>query len=147
MATLNIADLSAEQCEIWQAEQKYWALVKERDTEGLIALAHDRVTVWPHIAPAPMDSAAFREDARTRGERDSVAAYELSFHAIEVYGDAAIVYYTAVVTNVITQPDAATGRQSCIMHTWLKHRDAWRLAGGMSRSTPAATPLNQGRPR
>src|SRR5262245_28027823 len=91
MATLNVADLSPEQCEIWQAEQKYWALVKERDTEGLVALAHDRVTAWPHIAPAPMDSAHFREDARTRGERDSVATYELSFHAIEVHGDAAIV--------------------------------------------------------
>jgi len=40
------------------------SLVKERNAEGLIALAHDRITVWPHIAPAP------REDARTRGERD-----------------------------------------------------------------------------
>jgi hypothetical protein len=82
MATLHFADLSPEQREIWQAEQTYWALVKERDTEGLIALAHDRVAVLPHVAPAPMDSVGFREDARIRGERDRIAVYELSFHAI-----------------------------------------------------------------
>ncbi len=28
MVTLNVADLSPEQREIWQAEQAYWALVK-----------------------------------------------------------------------------------------------------------------------
>ena len=56
MATLNVAVLSSEQREIWQAEQAYWALVKNRDIEGLIGLAHDRVTAWPHVASAPMDS-------------------------------------------------------------------------------------------
>ena len=40
MATLHFADLSPEQRDIWQAEQAYRALAKERDTEGLIALAH-----------------------------------------------------------------------------------------------------------
>ena len=126
MATLHFADLSPEQRDIWQAEQAYWALAKERDTEGLIALAHERVTVWPHFAPAPMDSVHVRENARIRVERferDPVAAYELSFHAIEVHGDAAIAYYTVAVTNSTT----------CITHTWIKDRGAWRLAGGMSR--------------
>ena len=131
MVTLNVADLSPEQREIWQAEQAYWALVKARDAEGLIALAHDRITVWPHIAPSPIDSVHFREDARTRGARDPIAAYELSFHAIEVHGDTAIVYYTAVVTS-----SATLHRRSSTTHTWIKDRDAWRLAGGMSRWIP-----------
>ena len=133
MATLHFADLSPEQREIWQAEQAYWALVKERDTEGWIALAHDRVAVWPHVAPVPMNSVRFREDARIRGERDRIAAYELSFHAIEVHGDAAIVYYTVAISSGSTPPDAAPDRRSCITHTWIKDRGASRLAGGVSR--------------
>jgi hypothetical protein len=42
-----------------------------------------------------------------------------------VHGDAAIAYYTVAVTNSTT----------CITHTWIKDRGAWRLAGGMSRLT------------
>jgi hypothetical protein len=75
MVTPNVVYLSPEQREIWRAEQAYWALVKQRDAEGLIALAHGRITVWPHIAPAPIDSVHFREDARTRGERDPIASW------------------------------------------------------------------------
>jgi hypothetical protein len=127
MTTLNIADLSPEQREIWQAEQEYWALAKKGDAEGLIALAHDRVTAWPHIAAAPMDSARFREDARMRGERDAIAAYEVSFHLIEMHGDAALVYYTVATTRSTIPPGL---RRACIAHTWIRHCGAWRLAGG-----------------
>jgi ketosteroid isomerase-like protein len=135
MATLNVAVLSSEQREIWQAERAYWALVKNRDVEGLIGLAHDRVTAWPHVASAPMDSVGFREDARMRGERDAIAAYELSFHTIEVHGDTAIVYYTVAAISSTTPPDAAAPgkRRACITHTWIRDCGAWRLAGGMSR--------------
>lgn len=130
MATLDVADLSPEQREIWQAEQEYWATAQKRDVEGLLTLVHHRITVWPHFAPAPMDSLQVRKDARIRVERD-LAAYELSFHAITVYGDAAIVYYTVTTTSSTIPPEQS---RACITHTWIRDRDAWRLAGGMSRS-------------
>ena len=47
MAALNVADLSVEQREIWQAEQDYRTLLREDDAEGMVALAHRRVTAWP----------------------------------------------------------------------------------------------------
>ena len=130
MATPDVADLSPEQREIRQVEQEYWETAKKRDVEGLLALVHDRITAWPHFAPAPMDSLQVRKDARIRVERD-LAAYELSFHAITVYGDAAIVYYTVTMTSSTIPPEQS---QACITHTWIRDRDAWRLAGGMSRS-------------
>jgi ketosteroid isomerase-like protein len=133
MATLNVPDLSPDQREIWRAEQKYWELAKDGDAERLIALMHDRVTVWPQFASTPMDSTRVSEDAQIRVQRGLIAAYELSFHSIEMHGDAAIVFYTVSVTNSTTKPDAAPEVWSCITHTWVRDRDGWRLAGGMSR--------------
>ena len=137
MATLNVADLAAEQREIWQAEQDYWTLVREDAAEGMVALAHRRVTVWPQVASSPIDSVHFRDHdhQRTRFSRDPIAAYELDFHSIEVHGDAAIVYYTAVVTSRVAPTDEApVKRRSCITHMWIKDSGIWQLAGGMSRS-------------
>jgi ketosteroid isomerase-like protein len=137
MAALNVADLSVEQREIWQAEQDYWTLVREDDAEGMVALAHRRVTVWPEVASLPIDSVHFRDSQqqRTRFERDPIAAFELDFHSIEVHGDAAIVYYTVVVTSRVAPPDGTPAkRRSCITHIWIKDDGVWRLAGGMSRS-------------
>jgi ketosteroid isomerase-like protein len=135
MATLNVADLSPVQLEVWQLEQDYWALTKERDVEGLVALAHDRVTVWPHVAPLPVaDRAHFRDGQRTRCERDPVAAYELSCHAVEVHGDAAIVYYAVATSTAPLDGTPEKRRCICITHIWIKDHGEWRLAGGMSRS-------------
>jgi hypothetical protein len=135
MATLNVADLSAEQREIWQAEQKYWTLVKAHDVEELIALAHHRVTIWPHFAPAPIDGVHFREDLRGKRNPIAIATYELSLHVIEMHGDAAIVHYTIAATSITTPPGAAAPneRRTCITHTWIRDHGTWRLAGGMSR--------------
>jgi hypothetical protein len=99
MVELSLADLTSAQREVWQAEQDYWVLTKERDIEGFMALAHDRITVWPHVAPSPVNRANLRDAQRTRCERDPITDYKLSFHAIEVHGDAAIVYYTVATTS------------------------------------------------
>jgi ketosteroid isomerase-like protein len=130
VAALSIADLSAEQREIWQAEQDYWLLTRERDVEGFLALAHDRITVWPHIAPSPIDRPHLRDVQRAR---EPIAAYEIDFHSIEVHGDAAIVYYTVVTNGIAPAQGVPTKRAACITHTWVKYRGSWRLAGGMSR--------------
>jgi hypothetical protein len=47
MAELNVGDLSPTQREVWQAEQDYWVLTRNKDVEGFLALEHDRVAVWP----------------------------------------------------------------------------------------------------
>jgi hypothetical protein len=134
MATLNVAALSPAQREIWHAEEEYWTRAKDRDAEGVIALTHDRVAVWPHFAPTPMDSLHVREDTRVRVARATIADFELSFHAIEVHGDAAVVYYIIAVINSTTSSNAAPDKtRACITHTWIRDRGAWRLAGGMSR--------------
>jgi hypothetical protein len=132
MAILNVPGLSPEQREIWQAEQEYWDLVKRSDLEGLVALAHGRVTIWPHLVPLPVDSAHFRDRQRTRFESDPIAAYELDFHSIEVHGDAAVVYYTSITTAALpgVRPEK---RRVCTTHIWIKDSGAWRLAGGMTR--------------
>ena len=99
MAELNVADLSPTQREVWQAEQDYWVLTKNKDVEGFLALAHDRVAVWPAGATLPIDRARLRDTQRTRGERDGLTDFELTFHSIQVYGEAAVVYYTVVTTG------------------------------------------------
>jgi hypothetical protein len=69
-----------------------------------------------------------------RVARATIADFELSFHAIEVHGDAAVVYYTIAVINSTTSSNAAPDKtRACITHTWIRDRGAWRLAGGMSR--------------
>lgn len=57
-----------------------------------------------------MDTLQVRKDARIPVERD-IAAYELSLHAIEVHGDAAIVYYTVTTTSSRTE--------ASVHHTYL----------------------------
>jgi len=75
-----------------------------------------------------------REDTRVRVARATIADFELSFHAIEVHGDAAVVYYIIAVINSTTSSNAAPDKtRACITHTWIRDRGAWRLAGGMSR--------------
>jgi len=132
MAGLNRADLSPAQREIWQAEEDYWVLTKGRDVDGFMAMAHPRVAVWPAIAALPMDRARLHESQLTRGERDGLTAYDLTFHSIQVYGDAAVVYYTVVTTGA-PQGGAPVQARSAITHTWAKDGGRWRLAGGMSR--------------
>jgi ketosteroid isomerase-like protein len=124
---IDLAALSPAQREVWQAEQDYWVLTRDRDVAGFLALAHERVTVWPVTAKLPIDRARLGETQRARGARDPITDYDLAFHAILVHGDAAIVYYTVVTTG------PAAKSQSLITHTWIKDRGAWRLAGGMSR--------------
>lgn len=68
---------------------------KDRDVEGFLSLAHDRITAWPHIVPLPVGRDTLRDVRRTRVITD----YQLSFHAIEVHGDAAFVYYTADIND------------------------------------------------
>jgi hypothetical protein len=34
MAEVNVSDLSPAQREVWQAEQDYWGLTKNKDIEG-----------------------------------------------------------------------------------------------------------------
>ena len=107
MAALNVADLSAEQREIWQAEQTIWPQGAVRDSRQL----------------------------RTRFERDPKAAYELDFHSIEVHGDAAIVYYTIVVTSRVAPLNGApTKRRAGITHIWIKDGGVWQLELRQSRS-------------
>jgi len=130
VAALSVADLSAEQREIWQAEQHYWVLTKQRDVEGFLALAHDRIIVWPHIVPLPIDRADLGEVQRTR---EPVATCEMDFHSIEVHGDAAIVYYTVVTSSPASPPMPPEKQRACITRTWVKDGGSWRLAGGMSR--------------
>lgn len=132
MAELNVADLSPTQREVWQTEQDYWVLTKNKDVEGFLALAHDRVAVWPAGATLPIDRARLRDTQRTRGERDGFTDFELTFHSIQVYGEAAVVYYTVVTTGTPYGGAPVTGR-SVITHTWVKDAGKWRLAGGMSR--------------
>jgi hypothetical protein len=119
---------------LWAAEQKYLGTRQKRDTEGLIALVHDRVTAWPHIAPAPMDSVHFREDARTRGKRDSIAAYELSFTPSRSTATHRLLYRRNYQQHYTTQC-GATGQKASVHHadTWIRDPGAWRFAGGMSR--------------
>ncbi len=132
LAELNVADLSTAQREVWQAEQDYWVLTKNKDVEGFLALAHDRVALWPATATSPIDRARLRDTQRARGEREALTGYELTFHSIQVYGDAAVAYYT-VVTTGNPAGGAPVKSRSLITHTWVKDRGAWRLAGGMSR--------------
>ena len=132
MAELNVADLSPTQREVWQAEQDYWVLTKNKDVEGFLALAHDRVAVWPAGATLPIDRTRLRDTQRGRGEREGLTGYELTFHSIQVYGDAAVIYYT-VVTTGNPSGGAQVKNRSVITHTWIKDGGKWRLAGGMSR--------------
>ena len=131
MAGMNVADLSPTQRAVWQAEQDYWVLTRDRDVDGFMALAHDRVAVWPAVAPLPVDRDRLRAVQQSRGEREAITSYDLTFHAIEVHGDAAIVYYTVVTTGDPSSGAAPT--RSLITHTWVKERGQWHLAGGMSR--------------
>ncbi len=132
MAEMNVEDLSPTQREVWQAEQDYWVLTSNKDVEGFLALAHDRVTVWPATATSPIDRARLRDSQRTRGEREAMTCFEMTFHSIQVYGDAAVVYYT-VVTTGNPSGGAPVKSRSLITHTWVKDGGKWRLAGGMSR--------------
>jgi ketosteroid isomerase-like protein len=88
--------------------------------------------VWPAGATLPIDHARLRDTQRARGEREALTAYELAFHSIQVYGEAAVVYYTVVTTGT-PSGGAPMKIRSAITHTWVKDGGKWRLAGGMSR--------------
>jgi ketosteroid isomerase-like protein len=132
MPDINLENLSPAQRDVWQAEQDYWVLTRNKDVEGFLALAHDRVAVWPATATSPIDRARLRDTQRTRGDREALTGYELTFHSVQVYGDAAVVYSTVVPTGN-PSGGAPVKSRSLITHTWVKDGGKWRLAGGMSR--------------
>lgn len=133
MAGMNVADLTPRQREVWQAEQDYWVVTRNRDVDGFLALAHDRAAVWPLVAPLPIGRDRLRAAQQSRGEREAIIACDLTFHAIEVHGDAAIVHYTVATTGAAPPGATAATNRSLITHTWVKEHGQWRLAGGMSR--------------
>lgn len=120
------------QAEIWAKEQAIYAGRGRGDLGPYIESVAPDFLSWPPQAPAPVDLAALKASAPSvAGGKEHLS---MSFVALSLYGDTAVIYYR---THMTQRADGTPVDQSYeVTHTWVSTADGWRLFGGMAR--PAA---------
>ncbi len=124
--------LSGAEREVWRMEEIYWERVAAGDVEGYRDLWDEDFVGWPCTAESP----ATKENIHgwMVGVRDGVyeISYDLTFGAVQVFGDVAVVYYTTPI--VYTFAAGGVDGQNEVwkfVHTWRRDGDTWRILGGM----------------
>jgi ketosteroid isomerase-like protein len=133
-------DLSAEEQEVWRAEEDYWKYVKARDLESYLSLWHEDFVGWPSDALAPV-----RKDRIgdwIQAPDNTLTSYELRVAAVQLFGNIAVTHYSVSSnwSHESREPDSSVIK---ITHTWMKDGERWLIIGGMvaplgSVSTPCS---------
>ena len=128
-----MATLSAEQAEVWNAEENYFRYLQSKDLKKYISLWDDRFAGWPHYRQHPACKQDIEDYVAEQFLRTRPALQSSGFpspEAIVVIGDVAITYY------FWPEADESDPLRYRITHTWLKGPAGWRIIGGMSCPIP-----------
>jgi hypothetical protein len=122
---LPIAELSAEQQEVWNRVAELWALSKSRDERRIRSALHPGYAGWDMNAPLPHDrEAAVRS---VTGPSAQLGEYELRPLSVQVYEQrVAVVHYSycAILTSGGTPSMKVTGKWS---EVYLKQDGGWMM--------------------
>ena len=130
---MDVATLSAEQAEVWAAEQNYFRYLQKRDVEKYMSLWDERFVGWPGYSEHPLRKQDIEKYVVEQFQSAKPALESSGMptpDSIVVIGNVAIAYYF--------WPDADPSSQvrHRMMHAWLKGPAGWRIIGGMSCATP-----------
>ncbi|HSS99171.1 MAG TPA: serine hydrolase [Terriglobales bacterium] len=133
IAGAQMSQLSPEQKEVWQGEEKYFRYLEEKDLKGYMSLWDDRFVGWRDYELLPVRKAEIESSTRQEFESKQGPGPPLPSpkpEAITVFGNVAITDYF--------WPEADTTSQYIyrITHTWQKGPGGWHIIGGMSSEVP-----------
>lgn len=130
---MSIVTLSAEQAEVWNAEENYFRHLQSKNLKKFMSLWDDRFAGWPHYREHPVGKQDIEDYVAEQFRRSRPTLKSSGFprpEAIVVAGDVAVTYYFWPERD-----EAATVRHR-ITHTWRKGPAGWRIIGGMSCPMP-----------
>jgi hypothetical protein len=124
--------------QVWKEEEAYWRYVKAGAVEDYLALWHADFTGWPCITPAPARKNTIGDWVRDIRDNGWGFSYELKREAVQVFGEVAIVFYTATSNYDFGDSPPSWAGPRWIQpttwkytHTWQRDGDSWLIIGGM----------------
>lgn len=117
--------------EIRQADQKWAAAVKNRDTAALDKM-YTPGLIYAHASGAVEDKAKYIERLKSGKQRyDSV---QIESTRIVPYGDSAVSH--SVVRTIGVNDNGPFNDHVMMMHVWVKQRGEWKLAAHQTTRIP-----------
>ena len=125
-------DLSGEQKEIWEMEEKLWNTWKKEGGASLKAFYHEKAIIWGSNTAWPQDrtltSSGEYYEAQTR-YHNPIESFKLTLHEIRHFGNVSIVQYDVEVVNFLKKQ-----HRFRISNSWLKQDDKWVIIGAVYNS-------------
>jgi ketosteroid isomerase-like protein len=126
--------------EIWACELAYWRYLLAVDADGFMSIWHKAFIGWPGSMLAPIDYAEMernvRQDFAEEDPPTTLISYDLERHSVRLFGDLAIVFYTAHTTERRRNGETVSGHGR-ITHTWAQTDKGWQIIAGMSAALKA----------
>ncbi|MBU0508288.1 nuclear transport factor 2 family protein [bacterium] len=128
---------TAEQKEVWAAEEKMWELMTQDNLDGFLALIHNDYVGWQYEAPVPYGKETSAKWIKYWVPQRKVLIYDLSPVAIAVFGNFAIVDYYYQMVVEIGKDDEKKKKESEGRWTdiFMKEGGKWMLVGDHGGST------------
>jgi len=122
-------ELSAAQKEVWATEEAYWNTWKEKTSEKLRPFYHKNYVYWGALHAWPAASSSMGPPSGMYdGLGGVIDSYELTLHAVKVWGNVAVAMYESKVIFI-----GKIHKFRCT-NTWMKENDKWQIIGSVRDS-------------
>ena len=125
-------ELSAEQKELWNVQQRDWELMKKGDIETIKANLIKDFVYWCHASSMPGGGLSY---VKVIKRKVKIVSYKLMPFEVKISGNVGIVMYAWTFTNPFDI--VYSGRNT---NTYIKQNGKWQMMGGMSASCTKPSP-------
>ena len=125
-------ELSAEQKELWNVQQRDWELMKKGDIETIKANLIKDFVYWCHASRMPGGGLSYVKMIQLKAK---IVSYKLMPFEVIISGNVGIVMYAWTFTN--PRGIVSSGRNT---NTYIKQNGEWQMMVGMSASCTKPSP-------
>ena len=125
---------TAEQKEVWKAEETDAELKVKGDVKGMSALRHDYAVGWWYNRAVPFDDKNLMVRHKFWFAEDTPTRYNVEPLSIQTFGNVAVVYYMFNYRGKLYSGEGRT------METWIKQDNMWLNIGHFSASCDELPP-------
>jgi len=115
---------------LWAKERAIYEGRGRGDISAYLNNSSDAYVSWPPSFDAPIDHAKLMS-ARDGKPKPSHEKLEMTYRAMALSGDTAVIYYSTHMT--VAADGALVDLRYDVTHSWVRENGSWRVLGGMAR--------------